>query len=416
MRSLAAAALALGLALPHAARGDMFDGPLGISDLRNASGTAWQPDATPMNAVHFMKRDWMLMVHGELFAGYDFQATRRGDDALFAPNWGMLMAERELGDGQLALRTILSLEPATVGRGGYPLLLQSGESLSGEPLHDLQHPHDFFMEVAALYRRALTEDVGVELYVAPAGEPALGPPGFPHRRSSMSNPVAPLGHHWQDATHISFGVLTAGVFNRFAKLEASWFNGREPDENRWDFDLRTPDSYAARLSLNPTPELSLQVSGGHLKSPEKLEPDVGITRITASFTHDVRLGESGNVATTFAWGENWAEGHPATPAFLLETNVELDEHHTPFARLEWVRKTGHDLALRESLEDQQFDVGSLTLGYLYDFDPLWGAVVPGVGGSANVSVFDRGLEPAYGHRTGWGFQLFFRLTAPRLRM
>src|SRR5882672_4884848 len=140
-----------------------------------------------------MTDDWMFMVHRILFAGYDYQSTRRGDDRLFAPNWGMLMAERELAGGELDLRAMPSLEPATVGRGGYPLLLQTGESLGGRPLHDVQHPHDLFMEVAALYRRALTDDIGFELYLAPSEEPALGPPGFPHRRSAMSNPLAPLG-------------------------------------------------------------------------------------------------------------------------------------------------------------------------------------------------------------------------------
>jgi len=392
----------------------MFDGPLGISEARNASGTSWQPDTTPMDAVHFMAHDWMFMVHGLLFAGYDFQATRRGDDAPFSTNWGMLMAQRKLGGGQLGLRAMLSLEPATVGRGGYPLLLQSGESLGGQPLHDLQHPHDLFMELAAQYRHPLTEDVGWELYLAPAGEPALGPTAFPHRRSAMSDPLAPLGHHWQDSTHVSFGVVTGGLFTRFGKLEGSWFNGREPDANRWDLDLRTPDSYSARLTLNPTPELSLQVSGGRLKSPERLEPDVGVTRVTASLTHDVPIGASGNVATSFVWGENWEDGVRATPAFLLETNVELDEHHTPFARIEYVRKTGHDLALRESLASQQFDIGSLTVGYVYDFEPLWDSLVPGVGGAFELDVFDPGLEPAYGHRTGWGFQLFVRLRPPQL--
>ncbi|MFI5316952.1 MAG: hypothetical protein ACHQ6T_14725 [Myxococcota bacterium] len=411
MKSLAAVLILLST-MAHA--GDsMFEGPLGISEQRSASGTAWQPDSTPMNAVHFMADDWMLMVHGLAFAGYDYQNTRRGGDQLFSTNWGMAMAERELAGGELELRGMLSLEPATVGRDGYPLLLQSGESLGGKPLHDVQHPHDLFMEVAADYRRALGDDVGFELYLAPAGEPALGPPGFPHRRSAMSDPVSPLGHHWEDATHVSFGVITGGLFTRWGKLEASWFNGREPDENRWDFDIRTPDSYSVRLALNPTPELSVQISGGHLKSPEKLEPDVELTRVTASLTHNFAFGDEGNVATTFVWGTNWPTGEPSTPAFLLETNVELDRHHTPFARLEYVRKTGQDLALPQSLADSQFGIATATLGYVYDFDEI-ASVVPGVGGAASFDVYDGGLAPFYGHTTGYGFQIFFRFSAPRM--
>lgn len=227
----------------------MSEGPLGIPQVRNASGTAWQPDSTPMRAVHFMADDWTLMIHGLLFAGYDFQSTRRGDDDWISTNWVMLMASHPLGGGDLGLRTMLSLEPATVGREGYPLLLQTGESVGGRPLVDAQHPNDLFMEVAADYRHPISDDLGLELYAAPAGEPALGPAAYPHRLSAMADPFAPLGHHWQDSTHIAFGVLTAGFFTKFAKLEGSWFNGREPDANRWDFDLRRPDSYSGRVSV-----------------------------------------------------------------------------------------------------------------------------------------------------------------------
>jgi hypothetical protein len=406
--------LALILALPLRALGEMFDGPLGIGHSRDVSGTAWQPDATPVNAVHFMSDDWMFMVHGLMFAGWDDQSsTRRGNDLFMATNWGMLMAERELLGGELTLRSMLSLEPATVGRGGYPLLLQSGEALHGQPLHDRQHPHDLFMELAALYRREVSEDVGAELYLALAGEPALGPPGFSHRRSALGNPFAPIGHHWQDSTHISFGVVTGGVFTRVGKLEASWFNGREPDANRWDLDLRRLDSYSVRLSANPTDTLSLQVSGGRLHSPESLEPGVGVTRVTGSLTWDVGAFEEGNWATTAVFGENWPQGEPMTYAALVESNLELDRHHTLFGRAEFARKTGHDLDLGEPRDETRYSTAQTTLGYVYDFAPVW-SVVPGLGAAFTVDYLDHDLERFYGQRVGYGFMVFARLTAPRL--
>ena len=37
-------------------------GPHAMS--REASGTSWQPDATPMAGVHFGAGDWSLMAHG----------------------------------------------------------------------------------------------------------------------------------------------------------------------------------------------------------------------------------------------------------------------------------------------------------------------------------------------------------------
>src|SRR5262249_33652192 len=165
---------------------------------------------------------------------------------------------------------------------GYPLLLQSGESFHGEPLHDRQHPHDFWMELGAIYERAISKRVAVELYAAPSGEPALGPVAFMHRPSAMDNPAAPLGHHWQDATHIAFGVITAGVFTHRLKLEGSVFNGREPDENRWDFDPIVLDSYSGRATFNPDSNWSFTAGYGFLKNPEALEPAVSLHRLTAS--------------------------------------------------------------------------------------------------------------------------------------
>src|SRR5213593_4131529 len=171
-------------------------------------------------------------------------------------------------------------EPWTIGARGYPLLLQSGESYGGTPLHDRQHPHDLFMELAALYERPVGRDLGLSVYLAPVGEPAVGPVAFPHRPSAADDPLAPISHHWQDGTHITFGVVTAGVFTRDVKLEASWFNGREPDENRTDFDYagRRLDSYSGRLTVNPGPRWSFSAWYAYLKSPEGLHPDESLHR------------------------------------------------------------------------------------------------------------------------------------------
>jgi hypothetical protein len=417
------AALLLQLALPgqdhdHSQSHDSpgaDSGQGGIPHSREASGTAWQPDSTPTRAYHFMEDDWMLMLHGNAHIGYDFQSTRRGGDQWLSSNWVMFMASHPLAGGDVSFRTMLSLEPATVGRDGYPLLLQTGESVGGQPLHDVQHPHDLFMELAAVYDRPLTEDLGFQVYAAPAGEPALGPPGFPHRLSAMLDPMAPLGHHWQDSTHISFGVLTAGLYNRYAKLEGSWFNGREPDENRWDFDLRTPDSWSTRLSVNPAANLSAQVSYGELRSPEQLRPDSSLSRLTASATANLPFGESGNWATTFAYGRNREQGEHASPSLLLESTLELDTHHAPFGRVEWLRKSGHDLVLAPPLEEERFGITSFVLGYAYHFDPIAG-IQPGVGFRFSVDVIDPDLEPVYGHRTVYGFMVFFHLWPERMSM
>src|SRR4051812_31800785 len=163
----------------------MPERPLGIPMTRMGSGTAWLPDASAMRAWHLMTGGWMLMVHGDAFLQYDHQGGPRGDDQVGSINWGMLMAMRQVGGGTLHLQGMASAEPLTIGKRGYPLLLQSGESVDSEPLHDRQHPHDLFMELSAMYERPITPGLGFLLYAAPVGEPGIGPVAYMHRPSAL---------------------------------------------------------------------------------------------------------------------------------------------------------------------------------------------------------------------------------------
>ena len=383
--------------------------PLDLPESRDASGTAWQPDVSPMHAVHAMLGDaWSLMVHGSVFVGYDVQGSDRGDREVTSQSWIMAMIRRSTSRAEIGARVMLSAEPLTVGPGGYPLLLQTGETYRGAPLHDRQHPHDLVMEAAVIAAAEVIDGVGLQLYVAPAGEPALGPVAFPHRPSAASDPLAPLGHHWQDATHITYGVVTAGVFTRRAKLEGSWFNGREPDEARYDLDLRVPDSFSARLTVQPIDALSVQASYGFLASPEAIEPEESVHRVTTSAMLGGRLGESGRWATTAVFGGNFASGEPSTPSFLVEADVHLDAHHVVFGRAEYVRKTGRDLALPPASEDLVFNMGSLALGYLFEVGPI-GPVLAGIGARGAANLIGAGLEPFYGTRLPLGAMVFLRL-------
>lgn len=382
-------------------------GPLGLPMQQSASGTAWQPASTPMHGHMLSVGDWRVMVHYLVFAGLDVQGSDRGETEAVTTNWGMAMAQGPLLGGQLTGRVMLSLEPVFLGEDGYSLLLQTGETSGGEPLVDRQHPHDLFMEVAALYAREISDDVAFQLYAAAAGEPALGPIGFPHRMSAEADPLAPLSHHWQDSTHILFGVLTAGVFTRRVKLEASWFNGREPDEERYDFDLRAPDSHSARLSVNPSDDWSGQISYGYLSEPEfALHPGEDVERITASLTHNRAL-ERGNWATTAAWGQNRPDEDPTSNAYLVESHLELAGNHV-FGRAEYVQKSGHEFALEGPLEEETFSVGALALGYARDLGS-WHGLVPGVGVRAAINAVPEDLEFRYGTQVPLGAMVFLRL-------
>src|SRR5258708_4609031 len=197
----------------------------------------------------------------------------------------MGMAERPLGPGVFTARAMLSLEPATVTQRRYPLLFQQGETAFGKPIIDGQHPHDFIMELAALYDVRVGAHGLFSLYAAPVGDPALGPTAYPHRESASEDPLAALGHHQQDSTHIAFNVLTAGATWRAVRVEASGFHGAEPDEQRWGFQPSPNglalDSYSSRITISPAPDWSGQYSIGHIKSPESLASNEDQQRQTA---------------------------------------------------------------------------------------------------------------------------------------
>jgi hypothetical protein len=375
-------------------------GPLGIDPSRDGSGTSWQPDDTPMSGPMRSAGAWTFMLHGAAFLEELRAGGSRGARQFGSVNWVMGMAERSTSSSALTFRTMLSVEPLTVGRCGYPDLVQTGEACRGAALHDVQHPHDLFMEVAVDYRRALGSGVAFELYGGPAGEPALGPVAFPHRSSAAMNLLAPIGHHWLDATHVSFGVATAGLYGRKWKAETSAFNGREPDDMRYGFDLAALDSYSGRLSWLPTSQLTFQVSAGHLTDEEAHAGSPGATssdvmRITASGTYHRLMGDR-LWATTVAWGRN-SEDDLATSAWLAETSFESSARDAWYGRFEVVGKTATELSLASSPPRAVLDVAKAQVGYTRWVWRGWGARV-GLGGYAAVSRVPAAASIAYGSR------------------
>jgi hypothetical protein len=381
--------------------------PLGVPMDRMGSGTTWIPDAVSLPARHIMAGSWDLTVHGFVFVQENIQRGPRGASQFGSLNWGMFMASHELAGGRFQARTMLSLDPATVTNRGYPLLLQSGEALGGAPLHDRQHPHDFFMELGALYERPISRTLGLSIYAAPSGEPALGPVAFMHRPSAMDIPTAPIGHHWQDATHITFGVMTAGLFTHRWKLEASAFNGREPDEHRWDIDPIHIDSYSARASFNPTEHWSVSAGYGFLASPEALDPGESVHRTTASAQYGRKLGQDGQWAATLVWGANSAHGS-TTQSVLAESETVLDRRNTVIARAEWVQKSAEDLVVGGPDPERVFGVGALSIGAIREVTS-WSGATLGIGAMGTVNAVPASLRPSYGSRAPLGAILFLRL-------
>ena len=376
---------------------------------REASGTSWLPDDTPMYGLHRTAGVWQLMGHGNVFVQYLKETGDRGSDQFGSINWLMGMARRDLGAGRLGVRGMFSFEPATIRGCGYPDLLATGEVCDGASIHDRQHPHDLVMELAVEYDRPIADGIRLQLYGGPAGEPALGPAAYPHRLSSLPNPLAPIAHHWLDATHITFGVVTAGVHGQRWKAEASAFNGREPDEERTNIDFGALDSVSGRVWFLPTSSLALQVSAGRLEEAEPAHPGdddrVDVTRVTASATYHRTLRSDSRWATTIAWGRN-EEENEATHALLVETNMTLRERDVWFGRFEIAGKAAHDLDIHGA--DEIFTVSKLQTGYTRYLKP-WRGVTPGFGASLSFGFVPEDLRAAYGSRVNTGFGLFVTL-------
>jgi hypothetical protein len=385
------------------------------------SGTSWQPSSAPMYMQHWNKNDWLLMFHYNVFLDMNYQGGPRGVTKLESANWFMPMAYHKLGKGTLQLRGMLSAEPFTFPPGGSPLLFQTGETYQGRPLIDRQHPHDLFMELSAQYTLPLGDHATWFSYFGYPGEPALGPVAFMHRASASENPSATLAHHMQDSTHISFGVVTTGFTYRWFKLEGSIFNGREPDEDRYDFDSHKWNSRSARLSFMPSRNWALQISHGFLRSPENQEPDVDVRRTTASIQYN-RAFDRGNWASAFVWGRNHVSGHDETinlNSYTGESTVNFLDKNYLYTRLELVDKDDllrpADRALLGLTQAHpSFRIGAYTFGGVRD---LWNRANVSIGIGGDVTLYSKPaiLDAVYGnHPVSW--KIFLRIRPAQMKM
>ena len=349
------------------------------------------------------RNDWHVMQDAVVYGLFNHQGGARGGDEIRVPNWWMGMFTRKVGTSDLTINTMLSLDPLTVGKKGYRELFQVGETFDDHPLVDYQHPHDVFMQLAAVWHVPIGTRTGFTLAGGPSGEPALGPVAFMHRASAMENPMSPLAHHTLDSTHIAFGVVTAAVDRGPWTFEASVFNGREPDEDRWDFDFAALDSYSGRIWFRPTDAWEFQASSGRLKEPEALE-EGDIVRSTASASWLKRDGEN-LFAATAAFGVN--NGEEATWSALLFEATRRQGSYSTYGRFERVEvETGtllDDHALGHAAKDT---LVAATLGAVREL-PRWRGVESGAGAAVTFYGVPERVRSAYGRPVS--FQIFLRL-------
>ena len=371
------------------------------------SGTAWQPASVRGYEWMWVRGGWELMAHGVIFADYNQQGGPRGAGKAESVNWGMTMEQHKLGKGTILLRQMFSAESLTSPHPGFPELFQTGETYHGEPLVDHQHPHNVFAELAGFYTLPLTKKLSWELYGGPSAEPALGPVTYLHRTSASELPLAPLAHHLMDSTHTSFGVVTTGFVIDRLKLEASAFNGREPNEKRWSIQLAALDSWSGRASIAPTANWTAQYSVGRLEHPEALEPG-SQWRETASVEYNRPL-TTGNWATSLIWGRVHKIATDTTlNSYLLESTLNFRQRNYAFSRLELVDK---DELFPQAAVHPVYRIGAYTFGGVRDLihDRAWQ-----LGLGADVTFYSKpaALDLAYGDHP-ISFQIFLRMRPGR---
>lgn len=371
------------------------------------SGTSWQPASVSGPEWMWMRDGWELMAHGVIFMDYNQQGGPRGEGKAESVNWGMLMEQHRLGAGTILFREMFSAESLTSPHPGFPEIFQTGETYHGQPLVDHQHPHNVFAELAALYTLPLTKRISWELYGGPSAEPALGPVTYIHRVSASELPMAPLSHHLQDSTHTSFGVVTTGFVIDRVKLEASAFNGREPNEERWSIQRAALDSWSGRAFIAPTRNWTAQYSIGRLEHPEALEPG-SQWRQTASGEYNRPL-TWGSWATSLVWGRvhKIATGTNLN-GYVLESTLNFRQRNYAFTRLELVDK---DELFPQAPVHPAYRVGAYTFGGVRDLihDRAWQ-----LGLGADVTFYSKPavLDAAYGS-SPVSFQVFVRMRPGR---
>ena len=406
-----------------------------------SSGTSVEPASTPTPMLMIQHGAWMLMLHGTAFITDTQQSGPRGDDKLFSTNWIMPMAQRKLGPGQLTLRAMFSLEPATVTSRRYPLLFQQGETAFGKPIVDGQHPHNFFMEVGALYDIKLSERTLLSFYAAPIGDPAIGPIAYPHRISASENPLAALGHHQQDSTHIAFNVVTGGLTWRWLRFEESGFHGGEPSEQRWGFQPspnghapeNPPDSYSSRVTFSPAANWTAQYSIAHIASPEALYPGEDQQRQTASVMYNRPLGihhdtksmpgmdmaspATGNWSTTLLWGRTRSlHDNSKENSYLLESLLQFRTRNYVWTRIENAGRSNELLLTPGEPLPPHFEespighVAAYSFGYDRDYK-IGPHLLAAPGAQFTTYTTPRPLISTYGeHPYSVAFFVRFRLT------
>jgi hypothetical protein len=375
---------------------------------------------------------WRWHIDGSLALAYVNEGTKRGATQLGIRDWEMVSATRFAGPGTWAFRFMTTSAPFTLGGNGSPQLLQSGGTYRHAFVHDRTHPVPALMMLDATYRRRFGTTGSASLTLGAVSEPALGPTSYFHRKSAESDIIAPIGHHWQDASHQSFGVVTASAAAGGFMLEASAFNARESDENHDFVDYRDAklDSYSARLSWHPASAVTMSAWTGYLVEPHRLDATTTMHRYGAAIETRSTSPFGGDWMSLFVFGENvhhhGPQSHhllhaaPGSPPYmksksaLAESTLELGERMTVFGRAEYAEKNGEELGFLGGDLMVGYPVKSLALGATREL-AWYRSYALEAGARGTINLVPESLRATYGTTRPSGFAVYLRLRPARVR-
>jgi hypothetical protein len=351
------------------------------------------------------------MAMGNLFAALDYTAGARGHMALVAPDWAMFDLGFDVARwNRLELDVMLTFERWLYPDGGYPLLLQIGESdQNGQPFIDAQHPHSspiMGLTLTDVISFSATKTRVLRLFFAPRGESTDGPIAMMHRATGTVNPDAPLGHHiGQDVGHVTSTVLGASLFLGGTMLEASAFHGHEPSPMKVDLPIGAPDSVGVRVAQQIGRHYLASASFAYVNDPEGDPAVPHLFRVSASAYGQWNLPRGWRAHATLIFGGITDYDRAPFLASLTGEWLFLDEDNSLWGRAETLMRTPAELAIASSSPDQGRWVGALTLGYTRKLISVW-AFDFAVGGSLTLSFVPDDFAGAYGGNALFSGKLF----------
>ncbi len=125
---------------------------------REASGTSWQPEMTPVPGTIGQDNELLVFYRGFINGGYILQTGERGEDGEFTTSMFSILAQNPVEDGVLGVRLRFSLDRLN-GTEGYPLLLQNGGTSDGSTrLIDRQYPRNLLSEGALTFSYSIRRE------------------------------------------------------------------------------------------------------------------------------------------------------------------------------------------------------------------------------------------------------------------